>query len=422
MAEMNDILEVAKTTINASVNCNTVRGYIGWYSCNNICMDMYDVLDMCENAFQQGRFLDVLEVATYVLVSGVKLASYADSSSGMLTDVIMCTFELIGLCTQTIAKETMEMRTKAFSLIIKESKKKAFEGWSSWRYELIDKAICLCDEKMAMKFEKVLDVFLENDTDVYMPEYNKREDMILRYQLHRHIKGADAVKDELYANLHIEELRVIAVKDALNEKQYQEAERLCLEQIKDDDWRYYKNDPDDWNNILFDVFVQAGQIDKQVDQAKKILFLGNEEFWDVLKKLYQSQNAWETQRPILLEELKNSKHTTCYRSVLIEEDEKGLLLEAVSEKPIDLFYYSQFLVKEYPEEIYALCEDYIRGKCAEATDRRLYKKVCKDLLQLIKWKGNTTAKALVEEFKATYPRKPALLDELQKVEKKLVAK
>ncbi len=66
-----------------------------------------------------------------------------------------------------------------------------------------------------------------------------------------------------------------------------------------------------------------------------------------------------------------------------------------------------------------MCEDHIRGKCAEATDRRLYKKVCKDLLQVIKWKGNATVKALVEEFKATYPRKPALLDELQKVEKKL---
>lgn len=55
-------------------------------------------------------------------------------------------------------------------------------------------------------------------------------------------------------------------------------------------------------------------------------------------------------------------------------------------------------------------------------DRRLYKKVCKDLLQLIKWKGDATAKALVEEFKSTYPRKTALLDELQKVEKKVVVK
>lgn len=101
---------------------------------------------------------------------------------------------------------------------------------------------------------------------------------------------------------------------------------------------------------------------------------------------------------------------------MVEENEKKLLLEAVTENPYNLFYYAQFLVMDYPNEIYELCANYIREQCAQATDRRLYKKVCKDLLQLIKWKGNATAKLLVDEFKATYPRRSALLDELQKVE------
>lgn len=127
MTETVDILEIAKMTISASIKCNTIRGYIGWRSCDNICMDMHDVLDMCEDAFKLGKYTDVLEVGNYVLVSGVKLASHADSSSGMLTDVIMCAFELIELCTQTIAKQDILMRTRALSLIIKESKKKVFE-------------------------------------------------------------------------------------------------------------------------------------------------------------------------------------------------------------------------------------------------------------------------------------------------------
>lgn len=417
MAGTEDILEVAKKTITTSIKRNTIRGYIGWHSCDNICADMHAILDMCEDTFQQGNYTEVLEVATYVLVSGVKLASHADSSSGMLTDVIMCAFELIELCTQIIAKQDMEMRTQALALIIKESKKKAFDGWDSWRYELLEKAICLCDDKMAAKLEKTLDAFPKEDE--WTAKYTEISELIVRYKLHRHIKGADAVKGELYANLHIDELRMIAVRDALDNKDYSEAERLCLEQIKADNWRYYRNSPDDWNNILFDVYVEAGQTEKQIEQAKRILFLGNEEFWDVLKKLYQSRNIWEEQKPLLLQELKNSKYMVCYRSVLIKEDEKELLLKAVSEKPFDLFYYGQFLVEDYPEEVYALCAGDIREKCAQATDRRLYKKVCKDLLQLIQWKGNDTARELVEEFKERYPRRAALLDELQKVERKL---
>jgi len=106
-------------------------------------MDMHDVLDMCEDAFKRERYQESLEADTYVLVSGVKLASCADSSSGMLTDVIMRAFELIDLSTQTIAKLDAAMRKHALSLIIKEAKKKAFDGWDSWCYELLEKAVCV---------------------------------------------------------------------------------------------------------------------------------------------------------------------------------------------------------------------------------------------------------------------------------------
>ena len=61
----------------------------------------------------------------------------------------------------------------------------------------------------------------------------------------------------------------------------------------------------------------------------------------------------------------------------------------------------------------------ISERCAQAKDRREYKKITKNIAQLIKWKGNDTAKSLIEELKQRYPRKPALLDELEKVEKKL---
>lgn len=57
--------------------------------------------------------------------------------------------------------------------------------------------------------------------------------------------------------------------------------------------------------------------------------------------------------------------------------------------------------------------------CVQAKDRREYKKITKKIAQLIKWKGKDTAKLVIKELKQTYPRRPALLDELEKVEKKL---
>ncbi len=284
---------------------------------------------------------------------------------------------------------------------------------------MIEKSVCLCDVKMAFKIEKTLDTFLTDNEDDYMSEYNKNEDTVVRYKLHRHLNGAEETKNELYNNLNIQELRVIAVNDAIEAQDFSEAERLCLEKIEQENWYYYRNTKDDWNNILLDVYVKSEWREKEIEQAKKILFLGNNACWNLLKRLYQNNNEWEEQRKNLLKELEASKYVECYRSILVEENEKALLLKSVYEKASDVFYYGKLLIKDYPNEIILLCAEYIREKCSQATDRRLYKKVCKDLQQLIKWKGNAVVRELVDEFKQKYPRKSALMDELRKVENKL---
>ena len=53
----------------------------------------------------------------------------------------------------------------------------------------------------------------------------------------------------------------------------QSAYLLCLEQIKKEDGRFYRNTPEDWNNILFDVYMQSGITDKQIELFNRWLFL-----------------------------------------------------------------------------------------------------------------------------------------------------
>lgn len=44
MIPTEDIIPIVKKTIAASIKCNTHRGYIGWSSCDNICMDIVMVI------------------------------------------------------------------------------------------------------------------------------------------------------------------------------------------------------------------------------------------------------------------------------------------------------------------------------------------------------------------------------------------
>lgn len=107
-----------------------------------------------------------------------------------------------------------------------------------------------------------------------------------------------------------------------------------------------------------------------------------------------------------------------YREYILQEEELSVLRGKLNIQGT-IRNKIQHKQKEYPEQVYELCYKDISESCARAKDRREYKKITKNIAQLIKWKGNDTAKSLIEELKQRYPRKPALLDELEKVEKKL---
>lgn len=162
------------------------------------------------------------------------------------------------------------MRDQAFALIIKQARKSVFDGWTDWRYDLLKCGICLCDEKSAKKLEKVLDTLLEISREDYYPEYTKKEDLIVRYLLHRHLYGKKNTQKELYQNIAINELCIIAIKDAMEDKNYDEAEKLYLGKVNaEETWHYHCSDPEDWNNILYDIYKTANNKEKQIAQAKK---------------------------------------------------------------------------------------------------------------------------------------------------------
>ena len=60
MIPTEDIISIVKNTITASIKCNTHRGYIGWSSCDNICMDMHDCLDMCAETLEMRGYMVAL--------------------------------------------------------------------------------------------------------------------------------------------------------------------------------------------------------------------------------------------------------------------------------------------------------------------------------------------------------------------------
>ncbi len=224
------------------------------------------------------------------------------------------------------------------------------------------------------------------------------------------------VKKELYDNLSIDRMCILAIEDAMEEENYTEAEKLCLTKTTK---FYNRYDPKDWNNLLYDIYEKTNNREKQVKQARKLLLFGNEEFWNILKGCYTECGTWNENKESILDELKNSNKTDCYRSILVEEKETKRLLESIIKNPYGLFYYGEYIVKDYPNQVYELCYKEIVNNCIKATNRKEYRKVAEQIEQLIKWNGNDTAKVLIDELKQKYPKKNALAEELEKAAKNI---
>lgn len=67
----------------------------------------------------------------------------------------------------------------------------------------------------ASKLEKLLDTLLKASQEDPYPEYIKKEDLLVRYLLHRHLYGKDKTQEELYKNISINELRIIAIRKSV---------------------------------------------------------------------------------------------------------------------------------------------------------------------------------------------------------------
>ena len=71
---------------------------------------------------------------------------------------------------------------------------------------------------------------------------------------------------------------------------------------------------------------------------------------------------------------------------------------------------------------FALCFDKIREQAAEADNRIKYKQVCGNIKKLFDYGGNNEVSRIIEELKAKYPRRPAMLDELDRLAARLAKK
>jgi len=151
-----------------------------------------------------------------------------------------------------------------------------------------------------------------------------------------------------------------------------------------------------------------------------LLRRGDKSYYNKIKEIYQSDGTWEHKKESILLELSKEYMSHEYAALLAEQGELLRLLNVVQKNPMYIEHYGKLLAQEYPEETFLIYENYIISEAAAATERRKYKGVCK----LIKGYSDAGAKAearnMIQRLIEKYPRRVAMVDELQLLDRKLM--
>ena len=405
----DQLLSEIKDRITTVIRRNSDRSFIPYSGCNRICAEMYFILQQADEHTEPRQAFDIYIL---ILLKMMKLISHADTSSGAAGDVIQsCLDGIDKLCRS--ADEANHYHF--FDTIIKTVKNKAFQGWPEDGYRLLQSAVYfVLDKKQA---QKILNLFPTLGTFYDGRPYP--EQLLITLAIIERLDGVEAAEQYMMEHINVPEIRMHAVDKAFAAKDYLQVEKLCREALKENIRGYFNRRPP-WAYYLERLYEETGNHEKLLEIVRFILFQRDTSYFQKLKTMYKQQGVWEDRQEQLWQELSTALPTHEYASLLAKEGEMEKLLEVVKRHPTYVLDYGQQLAGSFPSETYAMYEACILEEAQEATDRRKYRQVCRMIKDFSAAGAKEKAVELIDRLREIYHRRPAMLEELAGLKKRLV--
>lgn len=409
--ESKPAMSAVRERIAIAKRRETRSGFIDYHGCISVCNEFIAILEEAGKAAEYGNCTYAYSVAALVLVNCAKLAGSADDSAGGITDTRGYVNDVLAKACFRVEYGSAEAES-IFLQSLKDCRNKAFDGWDDLAYDLLLATAGLATAKNVHKLYAALDEF---DVKLSRKEYSSwhlESDRLVRLAAITAIDGEQAADHFIADNLDFDGILRIAIQKAITNGNYSHAEKLCLDKINAIARGYYWTR--EWYDLLFATYLKMGDMDKQATLAKDLLVYKNDtKYYAVLKNLLTEKGVWETEYPALLEQLDQNLPYHLYLTILSAERETRRLLDVVCAHPSSVFDYGKQLSADFPQETYALCLDEIRKQASEADNRMKYKKVCSSIKKLFEYGGTYETYGIIDELKTKYPRRPAMIDELE---------
>lgn len=292
--------------------------WVNFRSQSRLSGEIYDVVERTRKLIAKGKYEPAIEIAFAIMRNGVELVNHNDDSYGYLGSIMRYGTELLNkLVSEQLDEDCRELfEDECWECI----DKKLFYGWD-WHADMYGYLAHLAESPADCK--KIVER-LEKDPKFQSDFYKDRLHTIT-LQLKEKSDGSKAAHEYMMQNLQVKEFRERAVKEAIQQKDYPLAYRLCEEGIAIE--RY----SDTWHQLLLEAAQSEGNRERIIEQARYLYldaFVDYQDYYTILKKNVP-KDSWPAFAESLAEDARESHCTEQYVNLCVCEGWHDRLLEFI---------------------------------------------------------------------------------------------
>ncbi|WP_084242846.1 hypothetical protein [Planomicrobium okeanokoites] len=407
----------ARRIIRKAVSRASRKGFIDWDRTEDALEGVWEVQEFVNGLNLQHDAERIVRLSLMIVKECTEILEIADSSSG---DISLAIYESLEKIDVTLAEWPGKLDESAVGQMLDLLYPHILFGLER---DMTDAADYLMESVLQWnKNDDFADVFygfiekvigskeMQDKTYAYAEERFRVMQLSVLLQ-QRDLKAVEAFYAEHYSYPAI---RKVQVQQALEADEYEKVIRLCEESERLD--AGLPGLVHDWKELRFAAYEGTGNTEEIIGLSFEFALKGEEEYYVKLRGLVDAEQ-WPKVLEQLLAEMKNSPRALpLYLRILIDEKRLEELLDYCRSNVSAIEHLYPHLLADYPHEVNEIYTAYIYRQIERASNRKAYWTACQIIKNFKGALGAEAAAGLIEELKFMYPKRTALLDELEKIE------